>query len=231
MQSAPPLGIKFLFNDDSDLNSSEDEDYEILENEGSISDFEIIPNKKIIKIREFTFHTHNANFVWKGNQEFAQWILDNKSLLENKKIIEFASATGILSIFLKQEGLNITSSDYNDPLIVENIRYNASLNGLNPDDIPHIPYNWGDPISDDFPIFDIVIANDILVYQSAYQKLAQSLRDICLRHPQRGFNGVHFYLGHKRRLKANPTFFQVMESYNFTYKRVASYIYDFYLNE
>jgi predicted nicotinamide N-methyase len=100
----PPLDLdRDLFKEDSGDDDHTLEPFDPL-NESSISVYEFPGNIKL-KIREFYFSTTNANFVWKGNKEFAEWILQNKHYFENKKILELATGTGILSIFLKKQGL------------------------------------------------------------------------------------------------------------------------------
>jgi methylase of polypeptide subunit release factors len=98
----PPLNLeRDLFNetDNCDDNALRQIDPLL---EGSVKEYEF-PGNVILKIREFYFSVSNANFVWKGNEYFAQWILDNKHYFENKKILELATGTGILSIFLKKQ--------------------------------------------------------------------------------------------------------------------------------
>jgi predicted nicotinamide N-methyase len=97
----PPLNLgRDLFGNDSD-----DEDQKNNENneanpepnpedvltESEEKSYEF-PNNHMIKIREFSFHVTNANFVWKGNVKFAEWILRNReNLFADKRILEIAS--------------------------------------------------------------------------------------------------------------------------------------------
>lgn len=39
-------------------------------------------------IREFTFHQLNANLLWPGSFAFAEWLVQHKSWIEGKRIIE-----------------------------------------------------------------------------------------------------------------------------------------------
>ncbi|XP_073043593.1 uncharacterized protein [Primulina eburnea] len=83
--------------------------------------------------------------------------------------------TGALAIFLhKSFQVDITTSDYDDAEIEENIAYNCQINGVTPV-LPHMRHSWGDvfPISD--PKWDLIIASDILLYVKQYPNLIKSL--------------------------------------------------------
>ncbi|RVX06050.1 hypothetical protein CK203_018780 [Vitis vinifera] len=141
-------------------------------------------------IREFSFHQLNANLLWPGTFAFAEWLVQHRSWIEGRRSFElgrqvlalvsiplnsqgfngfravkasFSCGTGALAIFLRKSfQLDITTSDYNDQEIEENIAYNCRVNGITPI-LPHIKHSWGDnfPIAD--PDWDLIIASDILL--------------------------------------------------------------------
>lgn len=41
-----------------------------------------------LTIREFDFHPVNANLVWPGTASFAEWLVENRALVEGKKVLE-----------------------------------------------------------------------------------------------------------------------------------------------
>ncbi|XP_042491533.1 uncharacterized protein LOC122071270 isoform X3 [Macadamia integrifolia] len=92
-------------------------------------------------IREFSFHQLNANLLWPGTFAFAEWLLQNCSWLEGRRIIELGSSgTGALAIFLQKSlGVDITTSDFDDEEVEENIAHNCRINGITPV-LPHIRY-------------------------------------------------------------------------------------------
>jgi predicted nicotinamide N-methyase len=231
----PSLGLGSFFgnssSDDEKSDGEEETPEELLAKEGDIRDYELIPGLVTIKIREFAFHSHNANFVWKGNEEFASWMLSKSETLKTKRILELACGTGILSIFMKKQGWEVTSSDYNDGVIDRNMTFNVTLNGLAPDSIPHLPYSWGEPFPDSAGSFDVVIANDILIYESTYSLLADSIKQILSRHKFAALapedpHAPRFILGHKRRVKANPSFFDIVVTSGMYWRKIANYIYE-----
>ncbi|XP_017248515.1 uncharacterized protein LOC108219533 isoform X1 [Daucus carota subsp. sativus] len=126
-------------------------------------------------IREFTFHQLNANLLWPGSFAFAEWLVQHKSWIEGKRIIELGSGTGGLAIFLwKLFQIDITTSDYDDSEIEDNIAHNCKVNGVNPV-LPHIKHSWGDAFPTACPDWDLVIASDILLYVKQYNNLIKTL--------------------------------------------------------
>lgn len=85
------------------------------------------------------------------------------------------SGTGALAIFLhKKLQIDITTSDYNDTEIEENIAHNCAINGITPV-LPHIKHSWGDTFPTTEPDWDIVIASDILLYVKQYTNLIKTI--------------------------------------------------------
>ncbi|PSS34665.1 Protein N-methyltransferase [Actinidia chinensis var. chinensis] len=108
-------------------------------------------------IREFTFHELNANLLWPGTFSFAE------------------CGTGALAIFLRKSfQLDITTSDYDDQEIAENIAHNCGENGISPV-LPHIKHSWGDAFPSADPDWDLIIASDILLYVKQYANLIKTL--------------------------------------------------------
>lgn len=132
------------------------------------------PSMELI-VREFSFHQMNANLLWPGSFAFAEWLVQHRSWMNGRRVLELGSGTGALAIFLhKSFKLDITTSDYDDPDIEENIAYNCGLNGVTPS-LPHIRHSWGDIFPTHSPDWDLVIASDILLYVKQYPNLIKTL--------------------------------------------------------
>ncbi|KAG5550538.1 hypothetical protein RHGRI_015484 [Rhododendron griersonianum] len=149
-------------------------------------------------IREFSFHELNANLLWPGTFSFAEWLVQQRSWVEGRRTIELgrhvhfrylhalivfvmffllfgASGTGALAIFLRKSfQLDITTSDYDDQEIAENIAHNCRANGISPV-LPHLKHSWGDAFPSAEPDWDLVIASDILLYVKQYANLIKTL--------------------------------------------------------
>ncbi|GAB2272452.1 hypothetical protein Dimus_007278 [Dionaea muscipula] len=159
--------------DDSDGNSSDVEtDDDVTANYVERShDF---PGMEL-RIREFSFHQHNANLLWPGTFAFAEWLVQHKSWIEGRRVIELGSGTGALAIFLsKSLQLDITTSDFDDQEIEENIAYNCKINGLIPA-LSHIKHTWGDIFPNSQSDWDLIIASDILLYVKQYPNLIRTI--------------------------------------------------------
>ncbi|XP_052875464.1 protein N-terminal and lysine N-methyltransferase efm7 isoform X2 [Gossypium arboreum] len=126
-------------------------------------------------IREFSFHQLNANLLWPGTFAFAEWLVQHHSWIEGRRCLELGSGTGALAIFLKKSfNLDITTSDYDDQEIEENIAHNCQANGITPV-LPHVKHSWGETFPSAEPDWDLIIASDILLYVKQYPNLIKSL--------------------------------------------------------
>ncbi|KAL9267379.1 Histone-arginine methyltransferase METTL23-like protein [Drosera capensis] len=177
---------------DSDDNSSGSDDV----TENYVERNHSFPGMEIM-IREFSFHQLNANLLWPGTFALAEWLIQHKSWIEGKRVIELGRhvtfacfvdqlnfvkfdsnhyGTGALAIFLRKSlQLDITTSDYDDQEIEENIAYNCKINGLI-SALPHIKHTWGETFPNSQPKWDVIIASDILLYVKQYPNLIRTLR-------------------------------------------------------
>ncbi|KAH6798225.1 S-adenosyl-L-methionine-dependent methyltransferases superfamily protein [Perilla frutescens var. hirtella] len=156
----------------SDDSSSEEERSETHEN--IVERKHQFPEMELL-IREFSFHQLNANLLWPGTFAFAEWLVQHRQWIEGRRVLELGSGTGALAIFLRKSfQLDITTSDYDDAEIEENIAYNCRVNGVTPV-LPHIRHSWGDAFPVSNPDWELIIASDILLYVKQYANLIKSL--------------------------------------------------------
>ncbi|XP_057801251.1 uncharacterized protein LOC131016548 isoform X1 [Salvia miltiorrhiza] len=161
-----------LFAGGSDGSSSEEERSETHEN--FVERKHQFPGMELL-VREFSFHQLNANLLWPGTFAFAEWLVEHKQWLEGRRVLELGSGTGALAIFLRKAfEVDITTSDYDDVEIEENIAYNCLINGVTPV-LPHLRHSWGDVFPNSNPDWDLIIASDILLYVKQYANLIKSL--------------------------------------------------------
>lgn len=101
--------------------------------------------------------------------------MHHREWIERRRCIELGSGTGALAIFLRKAlNLDITTSDYNDQEIEDNIAYNCTANGITPA-LRHIKHSWGDAFPIPNPDWDLILASDILLYVKQYSNLIKSL--------------------------------------------------------
>ncbi|CAH8338239.1 unnamed protein product [Eruca vesicaria subsp. sativa] len=143
-----------------------------------------------LHIREFGFHQLNANLLWPGSFAFADWLAQHPHLIQNRRCLEIGSGTGALAIFLKKEfNLDITTSDYDDHEIQDNISHNCISNNITPS-LPHIKHTWGDEFPTSVPDWDLIIASDILLYVKQYPNLIKSLSFLLKSYKPKDTNAV-----------------------------------------
>ncbi|CAN6581435.1 unnamed protein product [Malus baccata var. baccata] len=160
-----------LFHDDDDSSSGE-ENTETQQN--FVERRHEFPGMELV-VREFSFHQLNANLLWPGTFAFAEWLVEHRPSIEGRHCLELGSGTGALAIFLRRLfNLDITTSDYNDQEIEDNIAHNCRVNGITPV-LPHIKHTWGDSFPTADPDWDLIIASDILLYVKQYPNLIKTL--------------------------------------------------------
>ncbi|WVZ61118.1 hypothetical protein U9M48_011039 [Paspalum notatum var. saurae] len=138
-----------------------------------------------LSVREFSCHEFNANLLWPGTFSFATWLVKNQSILDGRRVLELGSGTGALAIFLRKAfGVDITTSDYDDKEIEDNITYNCRANDL--DVLPHIRHTWGDAFPVPIPDWEIIIASDILLYVKQYDNLVKTVSFLLNEYKQKG---------------------------------------------
>lgn len=104
---------------------------------------------RVFKIRQFAWHGANANKVWPGTFNLAEYICLHKDAYQTGPILELGAATGALSVYLSSDPFkfDIFTSDIDDGIsedrgeVEENISYNFKLNKL--ESPLHIPHTWG----------------------------------------------------------------------------------------
>jgi predicted nicotinamide N-methyase len=82
--------------------------------------------------RQFSWHKANANKVWPGTFNLADFVLANAARYRGGRVLELGAATGALSMCMLSEpiSLDVVTSDIEDEGEVErNIQYNFELNG------------------------------------------------------------------------------------------------------
>ncbi|KAG0503327.1 hypothetical protein HPP92_003399 [Vanilla planifolia] len=158
---------------DEDNEERDIEEREMQQHEQFVQRTHIFPGM-VLTIREFSFHRFNANLLWPGTFTFCDWLSQNKSLVEGQRILELGSGTGALAIFIhKSFGVDITTSDVDDKEVEENIAYNCKANEVNV--LPHMRHTWGETFPVPEPNWDLILANDILLYVKQYPNLIKTL--------------------------------------------------------
>jgi hypothetical protein len=176
-----PISLGGFFAEDGD--GEEDADgNETYEANYEVTEVEMLGT--VFHVRQFAWHRANANKVWPGTFNLAEYLDTHRARYADGPIVELGAATGALTLFMASRGFHVTTSDIDDGgEVAENIAHNFALNGL---PVPrHVPHTWGDgwpsAVSADqapLPRFRFVVASDILLYVSAYPALVTTLCEL-----------------------------------------------------
>ena len=148
------------------------------------------------------------------------FINEHWDMFNNKKLLEIGSGTGVLAIYFKLKGFEIITSDYNDPEIEENIKFNCSLNGIDPSSVTHIRHSWGNEFPKEYlNSFDLVVANDIFLYDKEYSNLITTFEQL-LQKPS-----VTCIIHWNRRIEEFSKFFALAKERNLSMVNFAPGIY------
>lgn len=93
-------------------------------------------------------------FAWAGGQALARYILDDPALVAGKRVLDFASGSGLLAIAAMKAGAASALAADIDIFAAEAIALNADLNGV-------AVTATADNLLDTLPAVDIVLAGDI----------------------------------------------------------------------
>ncbi len=97
-------------------------------------------------------------FAWAGGQALARYVLDNPALVRGKRVLDFASGSGLVAIAAARAGANFVEANEIDEFALAAIALNAKQNGV------EIALRGGDRIGLDEG-WDVVLAGDV-AYES-----------------------------------------------------------------
>jgi predicted nicotinamide N-methyase len=93
-------------------------------------------------------------FAWAGGQALARYLLDKPEIVTGRRVLDFASGSGLVGIAAAKAGASEVLAAEIDPFAIEAIRMNASLNSAALTTIPR------DVIGEE-GLADIILAGDI----------------------------------------------------------------------
>ena len=98
-------------------------------------------------------------FAWAGGQALARYILDAPEEVAGKRVLDFATGSGLVGIAAKSAGAACVSVNDIDPFAMEAAEINAQANHR---ELLFLPHNLiGDPLED----WDVLVTGDILYEQ------------------------------------------------------------------
>jgi predicted nicotinamide N-methyase len=94
-------------------------------------------------------------FPWAGGQALARHVLDHPALVAGRRVLDFASGSGLVAIAAARAGAaEVTAVDV-DPFCRAAVALNAALNGVD------IPFREESPLGLPLPDAEVVLAGDV----------------------------------------------------------------------
>jgi predicted nicotinamide N-methyase len=94
-------------------------------------------------------------FPWAGGQALARHVLDHPALVAGRRVVDFASGSGLVAIAAARAGAAEAVAVDVDPFCRAAVALNAELNGV------AIPFRAEDPLGGPLPACDVVLAGDV----------------------------------------------------------------------
>jgi predicted nicotinamide N-methyase len=94
-------------------------------------------------------------FPWAGGQALARHLLDHPELVAGRRVVDFASGSGLCAIAALRAGAAEAVAVDVDPFCRAAVALNAELNGV------AVPFRAEDPLSAPLPECDVVLAGDV----------------------------------------------------------------------
>jgi len=108
--------------------------------------------------------------VWQAGEVLAQLMAVYD--IDSRRILEVGCGVGLASLVLNKRHANISATDYH-PSARRYLNFNVRINGDRK--IPFLRAGWGDPRNEDFGLFDLIIASDVMFEPDHAAKLAHFL--------------------------------------------------------
>ncbi|MAS06335.1 MAG: nicotinamide N-methylase [Ahrensia sp.] len=127
-------------------------------------------------------------FAWAGGQGLARYVLDHPEAVEDRRVLDFATGSGLVAIAAAKAGAaTVTASDI-DPFCEPAVTLNAELNTV------EIAYDGRDLVGVALPAIDVLLAGDVFFDREMsarlvpwFTALAESGVDILVGDPGRSY--------------------------------------------
>ncbi|MEW9834302.1 class I SAM-dependent methyltransferase [Mesorhizobium marinum] len=104
-------------------------------------------------------------FAWAGGQGLARHLLDNPQIVRGKRVVDFATGSGLVAIAAAKAGAaGVTACDI-DPFCEAAVSLNAAVNGV------AIAFNSDDRIGENLDA-DVLLAGDVFYDRAFAERLA-----------------------------------------------------------
>ncbi len=120
-------------------------------------------------------------FAWAGGQALARYILDHPAIVRGKRVLDFASGSGLVAIAAARAGAAEVEASEIDAFAIAAISLNAAANGVGV--LPRV----GDMVGEDTG-WDVVLAGDVSYERDMAERVTDWLASLARR-------GAHVLIG------------------------------------
>ncbi|KAI0092566.1 putative methyltransferase-domain-containing protein [Irpex rosettiformis] len=142
-----------------------------------------------------------GGIAWPAGEVLSSFITRQPSL-KAKNVLELGSGTGLVGLVAAKLGADVWITDQ-QPLL-EIMSRNVAMNDLG-DRVKVLELNWGGPLPEDLPRFDLILAADCVYFEPAFPLLVQTLDDLSRR------DDSEILFCYKKRRKADKRFFTMLK--------------------
>jgi predicted nicotinamide N-methyase len=114
-------------------------------------------------------------FPWAGGQALARLVLDQPALVRGRRVVDFATGSGLVAIAAARAGAGAVVALDQDPLCEAAVALNAALNDV------AIPFRAGDPIGDPLPEAEVLLAGDVFYERRLAERALEWFRALARR--------------------------------------------------
>ena len=114
-------------------------------------------------------------FPWAGGQALARHVLDHPALVRGRRVLDFATGSGLVAIAAARAGAaRVVAADL-DPFCAAAVRLNAALNAV------AVEFRSGDAIGDPLDGFDLLLAGDVFYERPLAERSLAWMRALARR--------------------------------------------------
>lgn len=111
-------------------------------------------------------------FPWAGGQALARHVLDHPEVVRGKRVLDFATGSGLVAIAALRAGARAAVAFDLDPFCEAAVRLNAERNGV------ALPFHAGSPLGSPADGFELVLAGDVFYERALAEQALAWFRDL-----------------------------------------------------
>jgi predicted nicotinamide N-methyase len=140
-------------------------------------------------------------FPWAGGQALARYVLDAPEVVRGRRVVDFATGSGVVAIAALRAGAAEAIACDLDPFCAAAVHANAALNGVT------VPFRAGDAIGEPLDGAEVLLAGDVFYERSLAARSFAWFRALATR-------GVRVLAGDAGRTYAPVDGFVVRATYD-----------------